>query len=74
MSSDAAEPVEPQAPEVAPDAPADPDDVKAKFLAALQHKHGGRGGVSGPGAEGSKIHGTHSAAGGKRNFRRKSGG
>ncbi|MDH6128942.1 DUF5302 domain-containing protein [Kitasatospora sp. GP82] len=74
MSSDAAEPVEPQAPEVAPVAQTDPDDVKAKFLAALQHKHGGRGNVGGPGTDGSKIHGTHAAAGGKRNFRRKSGG
>ncbi|MFB7662851.1 DUF5302 domain-containing protein [Kitasatospora sp. NPDC056138] len=74
MSSDAAEPVEPQSPEAVPDAAAGPDDVKAKFLAALQHKHGGRGGVGGRGAEGSKIHGTHAAAGGKRNFRRKSGG
>ncbi|GAA2249621.1 MULTISPECIES: DUF5302 domain-containing protein [Kitasatospora] len=74
MSSDAAEPVEPQAPEAAPDGQGDPDDLKAKFRAALQHKHGGRGGVGGPGPEGSKIHGSHSAAGGKRTFRRKSGG
>ncbi|MEV7781809.1 DUF5302 domain-containing protein [Kitasatospora sp. NPDC088351] len=51
------------------------DDVKAKFLAALERKHGVRtdGAGGGPGADG-KIHGAHSAAGGKRNFRRKSGG
>ncbi|GAA0679734.1 hypothetical protein GCM10010193_36690 [Kitasatospora atroaurantiaca] len=75
MSSDAPESVEPQAPEAAADAQAAPDDVKAKFLAALQRKHGARTDASGggPGGE-SKIHGTHSAAGGKRNFRRKSGG
>ncbi|GGU99321.1 MULTISPECIES: DUF5302 domain-containing protein [Streptomycetaceae] len=51
------------------------DDVKAKFLAALERKHGNRSDAAGggPGADG-KIHGTHGAAGGKRNFRRKSGG
>lgn len=76
MSSDAPEPVQPQAPEAAPDAEAAPDDVKAKFLAALQRKHGTRtdGAGGGPGGEGSKIHGTHGAAGGKRSFRRKAGG
>ncbi|MGK4582271.1 DUF5302 domain-containing protein [Kitasatospora sp. HPMI-4] len=74
MSSDAAEPAEPQAPQDAPDAQADPDELKARFRAALQHKHGGRGTVGGPGAGGSKIHNTQAAAGGKRTFRRKSGG
>ncbi|WP_035847052.1 DUF5302 domain-containing protein [Kitasatospora azatica] len=51
------------------------DDVKAKFLAALQRKQGGKGegAAGGPGGD-SKIHGTHGAAGGKRTFRRKSGG
>ncbi|MEY9950089.1 DUF5302 domain-containing protein [Kitasatospora sp. GAS206B] len=51
------------------------DDVKAKFLAALQRKHGTKtdGAGGGPGGD-SKIHGAHSAAGGKRTFRRKSGG
>ncbi|GJF32302.1 DUF5302 domain-containing protein [Kitasatospora sp. NBC_01539] len=58
----------------APAAEAAPDDVKAKFLAALERKHGGGGNAGGgPGGE-SKIHGTHGAAGGKRTFRRKSGG
>ncbi|MEU9045218.1 MULTISPECIES: DUF5302 domain-containing protein [unclassified Kitasatospora] len=51
------------------------DDVKAQFLAALERKHGAKGGstAGGPNSE-SKIHGAHAAAGGKRNFRRKSGG
>jgi hypothetical protein len=50
-------------------------DVKAKFLEALerkkaqQHEAHGR---SGP--EGSKIHEAHGPVGGKRQFRRKSGG
>ncbi|MFE6750673.1 DUF5302 domain-containing protein [Kitasatospora purpeofusca] len=52
-----------------------PDDVKARFLAALERKHGAKGGSTAGGPNGdSKIHGTHAAAGGKRNFRRKSGG
>ncbi|GAA1245481.1 hypothetical protein GCM10009665_40430 [Kitasatospora nipponensis] len=51
------------------------DDVKAKFLAALERKHGVKsdGAGGGPGGD-SKIHGAHAAAGGKRTFRRKSGG
>ncbi|MFD7728962.1 DUF5302 domain-containing protein [Kitasatospora phosalacinea] len=80
MSSDTAPAAEP-----APDATADaetgtgteaaaPDDQKAKFLAALQRKGGGnRSTNGGPGSD-SKVHGTHGAAGGKRTFRRKSGG
>lgn len=72
MSSEMAEPT---AETPAQEAPAEQDDVKAKFLAALQAKQGGRGagGKGGPGGD-SKIHGAHSAAGGKRTFRRKSGG
>ncbi|MBD0695739.1 DUF5302 domain-containing protein [Streptomyces sp. CBMA123] len=51
------------------------DDVKAQFLAALERKHGAKGGSTAGGPNGdSKIHGAHAAAGGKRNFRRKSGG
>ena len=61
-----AEPAEPATPE---------DDVKAKFLAALERKHGSRTDAAGGGKSGdSKIHGAHAAAGGKRTFRRKSGG
>ncbi|MFJ1706740.1 DUF5302 domain-containing protein [Kitasatospora sp. NPDC088346] len=73
MSSETAEPEHQSAPE--PEAAAAADDVKAKFLAALERKHGGKagGGAGGAGGE-SKIHGAHSAAGGKRTFRRKSGG
>ncbi|MER6396687.1 DUF5302 domain-containing protein [Kitasatospora sp. NPDC001603] len=56
-------------------APATQDDVKARFLAALERKHGTKGGAASGGPSGdSKIHGAHAAAGGKRNFRRKSGG
>ncbi|KJY34700.1 hypothetical protein VR45_16220 [Streptomyces sp. NRRL S-495] len=51
------------------------DDVKARFLAALERKHGVKSGGAAGGPNGdSKIHGTHGAAAGKRNFRRKSGG
>ncbi|MFJ5882944.1 DUF5302 domain-containing protein [Kitasatospora cineracea] len=75
MSSDTAPAAEP-APEAATDAgaAAAPEDQKAKFLAALQRKgNGNRGSAGGPGGD-SKIHGAHGAAGGKRTFRRKSGG
>ncbi|MFJ8040299.1 DUF5302 domain-containing protein [Kitasatospora sp. NPDC096147] len=65
------EPVEPTAGE---EPVAEPDDQKAKFLAALARKQGAKGGAGGGQAGESKIHGTHAAAGGKRNFRRKSGG
>ncbi|MFJ8434087.1 DUF5302 domain-containing protein [Kitasatospora sp. NPDC094019] len=82
MSSGAASPENPESSdkpetEAAAEAPAAaaPDDVKAQFLAALERKHGARGGSTAGGPNGdSKIHGTHAAAGGKRNFRRKSGG
>ncbi|WP_329566275.1 DUF5302 domain-containing protein [Kitasatospora sp. NBC_01266] len=84
-SSDAAAVESEQSPEVPADAgeaagqdggqDAGSDDVKAKFLAALQRKHGAKtdGAGGGPGGD-SKIHGAHAAAGGKRTFRRKSGG
>ncbi|MFI6447289.1 DUF5302 domain-containing protein [Kitasatospora sp. NPDC050543] len=74
MSSDVAEPDSPEAAETAA-APAAQDDVKAKFLAALERKQGIRTDGAGGGPNGdSKIHGTHGAAAAKRNFRRKSGG
>ncbi len=53
----------------------DPADVKAKFRLALERKksqHADGLGAGGP--NGSKIHDVHSRAGGKRQFRRKSGG
>ncbi|MFJ9694719.1 DUF5302 domain-containing protein [Kitasatospora sp. NPDC101183] len=79
MSSDGASPENPEKPEAGPTAEvpaaAPQDDVKAQFLAALERKHGAKGGSTAGGPSGdSKIHGAHAAAGGKRNFRRKSGG
>jgi hypothetical protein len=59
--------------EAAPDA--GPADVKARFRDALQRKksqHADGGGGGGPSA--AKIRDVHSRAGGKRQFRRKSGG
>ncbi|MFD9130709.1 DUF5302 domain-containing protein [Kitasatospora sp. NPDC059571] len=75
MTQESAPPAdqEPAEQSAAEAAPAAGDDVKAKFLAALQAKHGGPAGRAGAGGD-SKIHGTHGAAGGKRTFRRKSGG
>ncbi|MGY0464506.1 DUF5302 domain-containing protein [Kitasatospora sp. cg17-2] len=76
MSSDSESSENPEAPEVveAAAAPAQ-GDVKARFLAALERKHGARssGEAGGPNGN-SKIHAAHGAASGKRNFRRKSGG
>ncbi|MGV9268288.1 DUF5302 domain-containing protein [Kitasatospora sp. NPDC003701] len=67
-------PASPEADQAAA-APAAQDDVKARFLAALERKHGTKAGGSAGGPNGdSKIHGAHGAVGGKRNFRRKSGG
>ena len=54
---------------------AGPADVKARFRDALERKksqHAEGVGAGGPNA--SKIHDVHSRAGGKRQFRRKSGG
>ena len=54
---------------------AGPADVKARFRDALERKksqHADGVGTGGPNA--SKIHDVHSRAGGKRQFRRKSGG
>lgn len=51
------------------------DDVKRKFREALERKnHKGRTGQASDGDSTAKIHHTHGAAGGKREFRRKSGG
>ncbi len=54
---------------------AGPADVKARFRDALERKksqHADGVGTGGPNA--GKIHDVHSRAGGKRQFRRKSGG
>ncbi|MBO3665088.1 DUF5302 domain-containing protein [Microbacterium stercoris] len=53
------------------------DDAKAKFREALERKNAANSaGHTGPGSSphgSGAIHGTHGAAGGKREFRRKSG-
>jgi hypothetical protein len=51
------------------------DDVKRKFREALERKnHQGRAGHTGDPDAAAKIQHTHGPAGGKREFRRKSGG
>ncbi len=68
----AAEQQDPAADE-SPDAPE--DDVKSKFREALERKRGQHAdGVGGGGPNSGKVHDVHSRAGGKRQFRRKSGG
>lgn len=69
-----AAPAEPAGPAgAAPDA--GPADVKAKFLDALQRKKSQHAdGVGGAGPNAAKIRDVHSRVGGKRQFRRKSGG
>ncbi|HST47344.1 DUF5302 domain-containing protein [Jatrophihabitans sp.] len=50
------------------------DDVKARFRDALERKKGRHAdGVGGTGPNGGKISDVHTRAGGKRQFRRKSG-
>lgn len=54
---------------------AGPADVKARFRDALERKKGQHAdGLGAAGPSSSKIHDVHSRAGGKRQFRRKSGG
>jgi hypothetical protein len=55
---------------------ADGGEVKDKFKAALERKRGHQAerNAEAESRAGSKIHGEHGAAGGKRTFRRKSGG
>jgi Family of unknown function (DUF5302) len=51
-----------------------PEDVKEKFRAALDRKRQRENEAHGEDThDRGKIHGTHGPAGGKRNFRRKSG-
>jgi Family of unknown function (DUF5302) len=60
-------------PAAGPDA--GPADVKARFRDALQRKQSQHAdGVSGGGPSAAKIRDVHTRAGGKRQFRRKSGG
>ena len=50
------------------------DDVKARFRDALERKKGRHAdGVGGSGPNSGKVSDVHSRAGGKRQFRRKSG-
>jgi len=75
--ADAAPPAEtaPDAGPAEPAADADPADVKARFRDALERKKSQHAdGVGGSGPNTSKIHDVRSRAGGKRQFRRKSGG
>ena len=74
-SPDPRAPAEPgDAPETSA-APTDPADVKARFRDALERKKGRHADGVGTGGPGSgKISDVHSRAGGKRQFRRKSGG
>ena len=54
---------------------AEPADVKARFRDALERKKGRQAdGLGASGPSGGKISDVHSRAGGKRQFRRKSGG
>jgi hypothetical protein len=60
-------------PAAGPDA--GPADVKARFRDALQRKQSQHAdGVGGGGPNAAKIRDVHTRAGGKRQFRRKSGG
>jgi len=53
----------------------DPADVKARFRDALERKKSHQAdGVGGSGPSAGKVHDVHARAGGKRQFRRKSGG
>ena len=51
-----------------------PEDQKDKFREALERKRGQQHANNGATQNDSKVHGEHSRAGGKRTFRRKSGG
>jgi hypothetical protein len=59
-----------------PKSDAQPDVVKDKFRQALERKRTGQAAreAGDAGGDTTKIHGEHGAAGGKRTFRRKSGG
>jgi hypothetical protein len=52
------------------------DDMKRKFREALDRKQAEEAdaGGNGRGKDAGKIHGVHGPAGGRRSFRRKSGG
>jgi Family of unknown function (DUF5302) len=56
------------------DAKSDSGDVKDKFRQALEKKRSSQSARADEAHAESKIHGEHGAVGGKRTFRRKSGG
>lgn len=50
------------------------DEMKRKFREALERKRQAQGrGAGGRGRDGAKVHHAHGPAGGRREFRRKSG-
>jgi hypothetical protein len=65
---------EPGEPGGGPEAAAEADEQKKRFLEALEAKRGNSGRGAGSGPSDSKIHAAHGRAGAKRQFRRKSGG
>jgi Family of unknown function (DUF5302) len=62
--------------EVTPEPESSEDELKRKFREALERKRLAQtdAGAGGKGKNSSKIHGAHGPVGGKRSFRRKSGG
>ena len=52
----------------------EPTETKDKFREALERKRAKAHANNGDAHNDSKVHGTHERAGGKRTFRRKSGG
>ncbi|MDP9844371.1 DUF5302 domain-containing protein [Streptosporangium lutulentum] len=62
--------------EVTPEPESSEDELKRKFREALERKKLAQtdAGAGGKGKNSSKIHGAHGPVGGKRSFRRKSGG
>jgi hypothetical protein len=62
--------------EVTPEPESSEDELKRKFREALERKKLAQTDASagGKGKNSSKIHGAHGPVGGKRSFRRKSGG
>ncbi|MEU0521205.1 DUF5302 domain-containing protein [Streptosporangium sp. NPDC006007] len=62
--------------DVTPEPESSEDELKRKFREALERKKLAQAelGGGGKGKGSSKIHGAHGPVGGKRSFRRKSGG
>ena len=64
----------PDTPDAArPDADAAPDQTKDRFRAALERKRSQQHAANADTHGDSKVHGAHARAGGRREFRRKSG-